>query len=98
MRGLSTRSKARGGRRRRKYGWPILVIVANILTLEGLGLGDHFMKTTVDIADALFERAKRHAKQTGRPMRALVEEGLRRVLRQESAVARYVLPDRSVGS
>ena len=38
------------------------------------------MKTTLDIHDELLLRAKRHAKETGRPLRALVEDGLRRVL------------------
>ena len=31
------------------------------------------MKTTVDIGDELLVRAKRHAKETGRPLQALVE-------------------------
>ena len=55
------------------------------------------MKTTLDIHDELLIRAKRHAKETGQPLRALVEDGLRRALsavpRQES----YRLPDMSVG-
>ncbi len=56
------------------------------------------MKTTVDIADALFARAKTLARRTGRPLRALVEEGLRRVLEEASEDGqRYRLPDRSVG-
>jgi hypothetical protein len=55
------------------------------------------MKTTVEVPDALFQRVKRLAKRTGRPMRALIEEGLRRVLEQEQPAARYRLPDRSVG-
>ncbi len=55
------------------------------------------MKTTVEVPDLLFERAKRLAKRTGRPMRALIEEGLRRVLEDEKPPARYRLPDRSVG-
>ena len=38
------------------------------------------MKTTLDIHDELLNRAKRRAKETARPLRALVEEGLRRVL------------------
>lgn len=56
------------------------------------------MKTTVDISDALLARAKRHARRTGRPLRALLEEGLRLVLSAESARPRYELPDRSVGT
>jgi hypothetical protein len=56
------------------------------------------MKTTVDIADGLFARAKKHAKRTGRPLRALIEDGLRRVLETESAErTRFRLIDRSVG-
>jgi hypothetical protein len=55
------------------------------------------MKTTVVIADALFERAKRHARRTGRPLKALVEEGLRLVLEAEQKRPHYELPDLSVG-
>lgn len=55
------------------------------------------MKTTLDIADALLERAKRHARKTGRPLRAVVEDGLRRVLDAPASAAAYELPDRSVG-
>ena len=56
------------------------------------------MKTTIDVADALLDRAKRHARRTGKPLRALVEEGLRRVLDEPPAAPGYELPDRSVGS
>ena len=55
------------------------------------------MKTTVEISDALLDRAKRHAKRTGRPVRALIEEGLRTVLQQAKTRNRYRLPDHSVG-
>jgi hypothetical protein len=55
------------------------------------------MKTTVEIQDALLERAKRHARRVGRPLRALVEEGLRRVLSERRAGTKYELPDASVG-
>ncbi|MGH7467717.1 MAG: DUF2191 domain-containing protein [Longimicrobiales bacterium] len=55
------------------------------------------MKTTVEISDALLVRAKRYARQSGKPLRALIEEGLRRVLQDDAAPARYRLPDRSVG-
>jgi hypothetical protein len=55
------------------------------------------MKTTVDISDALLVRAKRHARKVGQPLRALIEEGLRRVLQSELEPPRYRLPDRSVG-
>jgi hypothetical protein len=56
------------------------------------------VKTTLDIQDALLLRAKRLAQRTGRPLRALVEEGLQRVLAQASSLGPgYALPDRSVG-
>lgn len=55
------------------------------------------MKTTVEISDALLARAKRHARGVGKPLRAVIEEGLRRVLEAESEPPRYHLPDRSVG-
>ena len=55
------------------------------------------MKTTVEISDTLLVRAKRHARTMGKPLRALIEEGLRRVLTDERGPSRYRLPDRSVG-
>ncbi len=55
------------------------------------------MKTTLDIQDTLLLRAKRLSKRTGKPLRALVEEGLRHVLGSELPSA-YQLPDRSVGA
>lgn len=55
------------------------------------------MKTTVDIQDALLDRAKRHAKRVRLPLRAIVEEGLRRVLSERTAQSHYALPDASVG-
>ena len=54
------------------------------------------MKTTLDIADELLYRAKRHAQATGRPLRAVVEEGLRAVL-AERPQERYTMPDLRVG-
>jgi hypothetical protein len=55
------------------------------------------MKTTVDLDDALFARAKRHAKESGRTLRELLQDGLRRVLDDGVKGRRYRLPDRSVG-
>lgn len=56
------------------------------------------MKTTVEISDNLLAMAKRHAKKTHRPVRALIEEGLRRVLEADASTTPYTLPDRSVGT
>jgi len=55
------------------------------------------VKTTVEIADALLERARKHAAHTGQSVRALIEEGLRQVLDAEPVGKVYHLPDRSVG-
>ena len=55
------------------------------------------MKTTLDIHDELLSRAKHHAKNTRRPLRAVVEDGLRRVLSDDAQSREYVLPDLRVG-
>lgn len=56
------------------------------------------MKTTIDIQDHLLAGAKRHAKKTGRPLRAVVEDGLRMVLDASRTPTRaYRLPDLSTG-
>jgi hypothetical protein len=55
------------------------------------------VKTTIEIQDALLERAKRYAKRVRRPLRAVIEEGLRRVLSEAAPKHAYELPDASVG-
>ena len=55
------------------------------------------MKTTLDIHDELLARAKQHAKETGRPLRAVVEDGIRQVIDAAPTHARYELPDLRVG-
>ncbi len=55
------------------------------------------MKTTLDIHDELLMRAKHHAKNTGRPLRAVVEEGLRNVLSRTTPERSYALADLRVG-
>jgi hypothetical protein len=55
------------------------------------------VKTTVDISDALLEQAKAHARRNGLSLRAVIEDGLRRVLMSEGSAEAYVLPDCSVG-
>ena len=52
----------------------------------------HPMKVTVESSDALLVRAKRHARRAGRPLRALIEDGLRHVLEVEPARKMYHLP------
>jgi hypothetical protein len=53
------------------------------------------MKTTIDISDALGEAAKRTAERDGTTLRALVEEGLRRVLRDRDRKRRFTLREAS---
>ena len=59
-------------------------------------MGTH-MKTTVEIADPLFAEAKAEARRRGVTVRALIEDGLRRVIAEPSP-NRYVLPDCSYGT
>lgn len=62
------------------------------------GMGNmHRVKTTVEIDDALFARARQHARRSGRTLRSLIEEGLRSCLNSEPLESSYKLPDRSVG-
>lgn len=56
------------------------------------------MKTTVDIHDELLARAKQHARDTGQSLRAVVEDGLRRVLALAAPRHPYTLPDLRVGN
>ncbi|HET7691930.1 MAG TPA: type II toxin-antitoxin system VapB family antitoxin [Gemmatimonadota bacterium] len=42
------------------------------------------MKTTVEIADSLFAAVRRVARNEGTTMRALIEEGLRRIVRERA--------------
>ena len=55
------------------------------------------MKTTLEIHDELISRAKQYAKRTGRPLRAVVEEDLRRVLSDAAQPTPYAPPDCSIG-
>lgn len=55
------------------------------------------MKTTLDIKDELLLSAKKLADRTGRPLRAVVEEGLRLVLSEQPRSQSFQLEDCSVG-
>ena len=54
------------------------------------------MKTTIDIADALYEQARCAARERGVTIRTLVEEGLRKELESPPAPRRQ-MRDFSVG-
>jgi hypothetical protein len=49
------------------------------------------MKTTVEIPDTLLDEARRVASREGRTVRALVEEGLRKVLAERKRSAAFRL-------
>ena len=53
------------------------------------------MKTTIEIADPLFEEAKAVAEREKTTLRALIEEGLRRVLSRKTAAKPFKLRDGS---
>lgn len=50
-------------------------------------MGSHIMKTTIEIADDLFERTQRLARKEKTTFRALTEQGLRMVLKEKKTVA-----------
>jgi len=53
------------------------------------------MKTTIEIADAIGQAARRTAEREGTTLRALVEEGLRRVLHDRVRAGRFTLRNAS---
>jgi hypothetical protein len=55
------------------------------------------MKTTIEISDAILDRAKALAAREGTTLRALVEDGLRQVLRARRVDKGFRLRDASVG-
>ncbi len=61
-------------------------------------MGTHIVKTTIEISDPLLVEAKTVAAREGTTVRALVEEGLRHVVRarRPAKTARFRLHDASV--
>ena len=57
---------------------------------------DH-MKTTVDIAESMLLEAKTIAARDGVTLRSLIEDGLRRVIDERTAVTTFKLRDASYG-
>lgn len=55
------------------------------------------MKTTIEIEDRLFDRAKREALRRKTTLRRLVEAGLRQELAKPAKRTAYRMTDRSVG-
>jgi hypothetical protein len=55
-------------------------------------MGRHIMKTTIEIADDLFERAQDMARKEKTTFRSLTEQGLRLVLDQRRQKAKKLPP------
>ena len=55
-------------------------------------MGNHIMKTTIEIADDLFERAQGFARKEKTTFRALAEQGLRLVLKENETKAKKLPP------
>ena len=67
-----------------------------MICLDGLqDMGAH-MKTTIDLSDALFVAAKRHAAKRGTTLRAVIEQSLARTLREMAPAHEFKLPNASV--
>jgi hypothetical protein len=56
-----------------------------ILAPTHANMGSHIMKTTIEIADDLFERVQSVARRDGTTFRSLTEQGLRLVLKEKWA-------------
>jgi len=54
------------------------------------------MKTTIELPEALFDKAKRHARKHKTTLKALIEQGLRQVLATKPDQAHFKLRDASV--
>jgi hypothetical protein len=55
-------------------------------------MGRHIMKTTIEIADDLFERAQRLARKEKMSFRSLTEQGLRLVLKERQGKPKKLPP------
>ncbi len=60
-------------------------------------MGRHIMKTTIEIADDLFERAQRLARKEKTTFRSLTEQGLRLVLKGKQSKPKKLPPLVTVG-
>ena len=57
----------------------------------------HIMKTTIDLSDELARKAKAFASRNKITLRALIEQGIRIVLREDRVSGKFKLRDASVG-
>jgi len=54
------------------------------------------VKTTIDLSDDLAKKAKRLAAKRGVTLRAVIEEGIRRVVREDRSTGEFKLRDAGV--
>ena len=55
------------------------------------------VKTTIELSDDLAKKAKAYAARKHTTLRAVIEQGIRQVLRNERSVSKFKLRDASVG-
>ena len=55
------------------------------------------MKTTIELSDELAKQAKAYAARKHIPLRAVIEKGIRQVLRNDRSTPKFKLRDASVG-
>lgn len=60
-------------------------------------MGTHNMKTTIDLSDELAKQAKAYAARKHTTLRAVIEQGIRQVLRNDRPAWEFKLRDASVG-
>jgi len=84
--------RLRGARRVGEFVKSQLIWAAICASMVG-----HIMKTTIEIADDLFERVQRLARQEKTTFRSLTEEGLRKVLKEKRGSPRKLPPLVTVG-
>lgn len=72
---------------------PFPIVLATIFT----DMGTRTMKTTIDLPEELARKAKAFASRKKITLRALIEQGIRQVLREDRAPGKFKLRDASVG-
>jgi hypothetical protein len=60
-------------------------------------MGPRKVKTTIDLSDELAKQAKAYAARKLTTLRAVIEQGIRQVLRNDRSVSQFKLRDASVG-
>ncbi len=59
-------------------------------------MGNHIMKTTINLSDDLARKAKTFAARKNTTLRAIIEHGIRQVLREDRTAGKFVIRDVSV--